>query len=128
MSYNHKILFQTVSECLRRSPCRSLGDLSRELGISRRTIQKSINIVAGKQFRNLREEILVSTVRSLFISRPTVAIKQLSFDVGYRSARSFARAIKRACGICPEELRSSTANATLTPNGKSLLAKSLIAS
>ena len=114
MSYDHRILFQTVSECLHRSPCISLGHLSRELGISRRTIQKSINTATGKSFRDLREEILVSRVRGFFISRPTLAIKELSFDVGYKSARSFARAIKRACGICPEELRSSIANAVAT--------------
>jgi len=115
MSYNHRILFQAVSQCLHRSPCSSLGDLSRELGISRRTIQKSINTQTGKPFRDLREEILISTVRSLFISRPTLEIKELSFDVGYKSARSFARAIKRACGISPEELRSSVADSVLSP-------------
>jgi AraC-like DNA-binding protein len=114
MSYDHKVLFQTVSECLYRSPCISLGGLSRELGISRRTIQKSINTATGRPFRDLREDILISRVRSLFISRPTLAIKELSFDVGYKSARSFARAIKRVCGICPEELRSSFSDAVIT--------------
>jgi AraC-like DNA-binding protein len=106
MSYDHRILFQTVSQCLHRSPCISLEDLSRELGISRRTIEKCINTATGKPFRDLREEILISSVRSVFISRPTLAIKELSFDVGYKSTRSFARAIKRACGLSPQELRS----------------------
>jgi AraC-like DNA-binding protein len=120
MSYDHRILFQTVLQCLHRSPCSSLGDLSRELGISQRTLQMSINTATGKPFRDLREEILISRVRGFFISRPTLTIKELSFAVGYKSARSFARAIKRACGISPEELRSSIADAVLTPKVRSI--------
>jgi len=41
--------------------------------------------------------------------QPEWAIKQVSFEVGYKSARSFARAIKRASGLSPEELRSRMA-------------------
>jgi AraC-like DNA-binding protein len=109
MSYDYRILFETVSQCLHRSPSISLEDLSRELGISRRTIEKCINTATGKPFRDLREDILISSVRSFFISRPTLAIKELSFDFGYKSSRSFARAIKRACGLSPQKLRSHVA-------------------
>lgn len=118
MSYDQSLLFDEISTCLHRSPCSSLGVLSQQLGISRRTLQKAINTATGKTFRDLRKEILVSRVRSFFISRPTMAIKEASFDVGYKSARSFARAIKRACGIRPEELRSSIADVVLTPEDR----------
>jgi AraC-like DNA-binding protein len=120
VSYDHKAMFQSVSACLYRRPCISLGDLSREMGISRRTIQKSINSTKGKKFRNLKEEILISRVRSFFMSRPTLTIKELSFEVGYKSARSFARAIKRACGICPEELRSRIADGVFTARERTI--------
>ena len=109
MSYNQILLFENISLQLHRNPSSSLGDLSRELRVSRRTLQKVIIVKTGKGFIDLREEMLVAKVRNLFISHPAWAIKEVSFAVGYRSARSFARAIKRACGSSPEELRSHAA-------------------
>ncbi|SRR6266700_5826887 len=108
MSYaHHKLLLDAILLHLHRTPCSSLGDLSQELRVSRRTLERAIDVAAGRTFRNLREEILVERVRSLLTSHPARAIKELSFDLGYKSSRSFARAIKRACGSSPEKLRSS---------------------
>ena len=109
MSYNQTLLFESISLQLHRNPCASLGDLSGKLRVSRRTLQKVITVKTGKGFSDLREELLLAKVRNLFISQPAWAIKEVSFAVGYRSARSFARAIKRACGSSPEELRSHAA-------------------
>ena len=91
---------------LQDNPCCSLRDLSKELRVSQRTIEKALIIASGKTFRELREEILVERVTSAFTSEPTRKIKGLATELGYKSARSFARAIKRACGSSPEELRS----------------------
>ena len=109
MSYNHKLLSEKVSSFLHQSPSVSLGCLCRELGVSRRTIQTAVSAATGKKFSQLREEVLVTKVRCLFMLQPEWAIKQVSFEVGYKSARSFARAIKRASGLSPEELRSRMA-------------------
>jgi AraC-like DNA-binding protein len=109
VSYNQALLFETISLHLHRNPSTSLGDLSGQLRVSRRTIQTVIIVKTGKGFTNLRKEMLLAKVRNLFMSQPAWAIKEVSFAVGYRSARSFARAIKRACGSSPEELRSHAA-------------------
>ncbi len=106
MSYDSSMLFHNVSLWLQQNPSISLGNLSRELQVSRRTIQKTIVLASGKTFRDLREQILVARAKALFISKPNLPIKTLSFSVGYESPRSFARAIKRACGLSPQELRS----------------------
>ncbi len=47
------------------------------------------------------------TAKSLLVSEPTLPIKAISFALGYKSQRSFARAVRRATGISPEELRSA---------------------
>lgn len=116
MSYDSRILFHNISRCLKQNPCISLATLSQELKLSRRTIQKTVVVASGKNFRDLREEVLVARVKNLFISEPTLAIKAISFSLGYESPRSFARAIRRACGFSPEELRSVAAEEFLSRN------------
>jgi AraC-like DNA-binding protein len=104
VSYN--LPLDAILFYLRRKPCGLLGDLSLELRVSRRTIENTVRAAAGKTFRDLRDEILVERIRSIVASRPTMSIKELSFAVGFNSASSFARAIKRACGSTPQEFRS----------------------
>src|SRR5713101_6693981 len=105
MSYDPRLLFEEISICLHESPSKTLLDISNNLQVSRRTIEKAISTSTGGTFRRLREEILLTRFRSLCASQPTLAIKELCFAVGFKSATSFARAIKRACGSSPEELR-----------------------
>ena len=114
MSYDSRLLFEEISICLHESPSKTLIDISQNLRVSRRTIEKAVSVSTGGTFRRLREEILLTRVRSLFASQPTHAIKELGFEVGFKSARSFARAIKRACGSSPEELRFRVGRELLT--------------
>jgi AraC-like DNA-binding protein len=109
LSYDPRLLFHSIAVCLKQNPAISLETLSKELQLSRRTIQKAIAIGSGKNFRSLRDEFLLARVKSLFLSEPTSGIKAISFTIGYESPRSFARAIRRACGFSPEELRSRAA-------------------
>src|SRR5690242_10319859 len=113
MSYDSRLLFEEISVCLRARPSETLDDISQTLKVSRRTIEKAISVSTGGTFRRLREEILIASVRELFASQPTLAIKELCAVVGFMSANSFARAIKRASGSSPEELRSRVAREVL---------------
>jgi len=91
---------------LQRTPYGLLGNLSRALGVSQRTIERTVFIASGKTFRDLRKEVLIERVTAVFVSFPARPIKRVAFDLGYNSPRSFARAVKRACGSSPQELRS----------------------
>ncbi len=104
--YTHRFLLNAILSHLRQTPCALLDDVALELQVSRRTIENSIHIATGKAFRNLRKEILVDRVKSILASDPTMSVKELSFAIGFRSASSFSRAMKRACGSCPDKLRS----------------------
>jgi AraC-like DNA-binding protein len=106
MLHERQLVLNAVLHQLSRAPSCPLGEVSRELCVSRRTIEKAISITTGKTFRDLREQMLVERVKSLLESHPTRTIKEVSFDLGYKSPRSFARAIKRACGSSPAQLRS----------------------
>ena len=105
MSYDPRLLFEEICFCLREGPSKTLVDISQTLRVSRRTVENTVSMSTGGTFRRLREEILLTIVRSLFVSQPTLAIKELCFVVGFKSASSFSRAIKRACGSSPERLR-----------------------
>ena len=102
----HKFLFDAILLHLHETPCVLLGDLALQLRVSRRTIENCIRVGAGKTFRNLRKEVLLSRVNCILSSDPTISVKELSVAVGFKSASSFSRAIKHACGSSPEELRS----------------------
>lgn len=105
MSYKHTLLLDAISNHLSRTPSGRLEDISRELRVSRRTLQEVVSAATGRTFRDFREEMLVERVRDLLESYPTRTIKEVAFDLGYKSPRSFARAIKRACGSSPAQLR-----------------------
>jgi AraC-like DNA-binding protein len=106
VSYNYELLFEKINFCMRRNPCVSVEDMSKELKVSRRTIQEIIAFRAVKPYSSLRQEILIAKVTMLFIQEPHLVIKEISFAVGFTSASAFARAVKRACGLSPKNLRS----------------------
>ena len=110
MSYDPTLLHERISLSLNRNPSLSLEELSRELRVSRRTIQNTIIAFTGKKFRDLREKFLLARFQRALVAEPAAAIKELSSEIGYGSPRSFARAIRRACGVSPEQLRALIAS------------------
>lgn len=113
MSYDRKLLFNRIIAALRRNPCCSLRELSRELQVSCRTIQNAIRAVTGKKLRDLREELLLVRIKNLLELTPNATIGKVSLEAGYRSARSFARAVRRTCGVTPQQLRNRIAGELL---------------
>ena len=105
MSYDYRLLFERVAIRLQRNPSSSLRKLSRDLRVGRRTIQKAVNVVTGKKFRILKDEFLLKMVKTLLASGPNMTIRKRSLEVGYKTSRSFARAVRRASGFSPQELR-----------------------
>lgn len=108
MSSRQDLLLNAVIRQLNRAPFTPLWELARELHVSTRTLQNVIKLATGKTFRNLRDELLLGRVKGLLESDPTQAIKDLSSELGCKSPRSFARTVKQACGLSPEQLRSRT--------------------
>lgn len=109
MSYDPRMLFEQISACLKENPRKTLEQLALSLRVSKRTIKKTVRLATGENFRSYREEILMDRVKGFFAVQPGVAIKVLSIDLGFKSPSSFARAVRRASGSCPGELRTVVA-------------------
>lgn len=106
MSYDPRMLFEQISASLKENPRKTLEELSQIMGVSKRTIKKTVRLATGGNFRSYREEVLMDRVKGFFAVQPGVAIKVLSIDLGFKSPSSFARAVRRASGSCPGELRT----------------------
>lgn len=106
MSSRQDFLLIAVMRQLNRAPCTPLAELARELHVSTRTLQNVVKLGTGGTFRKLRDELLIGRVKTLLEADPTRPIKDLSFELGYKSPRSFARAVKQGCRFSPEQLRS----------------------
>jgi AraC-like DNA-binding protein len=105
MTYDRTALYETVVACLLKEPRAAAGDIAARLRVSRRTLQETMLESTGIGFRELQKKMLVARVCMLLRERP-LSVKELSFAVGYKSPRSFARAIKRVCGAAPRDLRA----------------------
>jgi AraC-like DNA-binding protein len=91
MSCKYDLLLNAALRRLRRVPATLLRDLTQEFRVSRRTLENAISMTTGKTFREVRDEVLVKQVKNLLESRPTRGIKELCFELGYKSPRSFSR-------------------------------------
>lgn len=105
MSYDSVLLYREICRILRQTPCCSLNAVSKELQVSPRTIQNVVSRLIGRSFTGLREELLLTEIKSLLVTRPTLEIKEISYAMGYKSPRSFARAVKRVSGLTPGQIR-----------------------
>ena len=106
MPSRQDLLLNAVMRRLKRAPCTPLGEIARELHVSTRTLQNVVKLGTGETFRKVRDELLVGRVKTLLEADPSRPIKDLSYELGYKSPRSFARAVKQGCGFSPEQLRS----------------------
>lgn len=109
MSYDPRLLFEEIAASLKANPRKTLEELSQCLRVSKRTIKKTVRLTTGGNFRSYREGVLMDRVKGFFAVQPGVAIKVLSIDLGFKSPSSFARAVRRASGSCPGELRTVVA-------------------
>lgn len=109
MSYDRSLLFSDFARRLQHTPSKSLDRLSREMGVGRRTLQNALAKFSGKRFKDFQRDVLLFVIRDHLSRQPTLTVKEMAYCVGYPSPRSFTRAIKKACGMSPLELRSSLA-------------------
>lgn len=109
MTYDHNLLLSDFVQRLRQAPSKSLGCLSREMGVSRRTLENLLIHGSRKRFKEIQGEILLAVVRRSVLRNRSLTMKELSFSLGYNSPRTFTRQIRRACGMSPVELRASIA-------------------
>ena len=120
MWYDSRLLFAQICIRLDHTPACSLAGLSREFQVCARTISKyRYTHDRRRKFSSFKDDILIARLTRLFLARPFSPVKELSFDLGYKCSRTFARAVRRACGVSAAELRKrivSEAAAQKTPS------------
>ena len=106
MSYEMNLLSTEIFARLSREPRTTLCSLSAQLRVSKRTCETAIRSCLGATFRDLQIAALSSAIHDILHSQPTIAIKELAYCVGFKSPRSFARAVRNMYGKSPKELRT----------------------
>jgi AraC-like DNA-binding protein len=105
MAHDARQLFAQISVRLDKSPSCSLMDLAREFRVSTKDIEHVVARMTNRAFSKFQDDILIAKLTRLFVARPAASIEELSLDLGYKSSRSFARHVRRACGANPQKLR-----------------------
>ncbi len=103
MAYDRFALFDRVREALASAPHTSLSTMAQRLRVERHTIERTVQSLARKTFREFRAEALAAKALKLLTSGRS--IKEVAFLVGYRSPRGFSRFIRRAFGAAPTDVR-----------------------
>lgn len=106
MAYDLNGLFDRILRNLRSTPYLSLNELSTRIGVERHTIEKAIKQATSRTFREMRSDMLLEYAKGLLDSNPHQSIKEVAFQLGFRSQRSFSRFIKSSLGCSPKKLRA----------------------
>lgn len=109
MAYDLPGLFGRINHHLCFAPYLQLGDLSRRLRVERHTIEKAVKTATGKTFRQFRTKLLLERATHVLTENPNHSIKEIAFNLGYNSQRSFCRFIRTTTGYSPKELRARRA-------------------
>jgi AraC-like DNA-binding protein len=87
------------------NPRISVTKIAIALGVSRRTVERSVRLSFDLSFRALRNQVLLDRLTQLALQYPDGSIKQAAYEVGYAHPRSLSRHIRKLTGVSPKELR-----------------------
>jgi len=91
--YDHERLLLTIRKQLARSPSSGLAEIASSLGVSQRTLERCLN-ARGVRFRDLRSEVLIERVRSLFGSS-LQSKKEIAYALGFSSPGALYQFLRR---------------------------------
>jgi AraC-like DNA-binding protein len=83
------------------------SEVARQLGLSRRTLSRSL-FSEGVTFAELLEELRAALAKR-YLSDRELPVSEIAWLLGYREISSFTHAFKRWTGMSPIQFRSSTA-------------------
>jgi AraC-like DNA-binding protein len=83
------------------------SEVARQLGLSRRTLSRSL-FAEGVTFAEILEELRAALAKR-YLSDRELPVSEIAWLLGYREISSFTHAFKRWTGMSPIQFRSSTA-------------------
>jgi AraC-like DNA-binding protein len=81
----------------------TIDSLARELGISRRTLQRRLSAL-GSSFKKMLQDVREEQSRR-YLDDPRLAVTEIALLLGYSDQASFSNAFKSWCGCAPTEYR-----------------------
>lgn len=81
----------------------TLASISKELSKSSSSIEHEIKKATGKSFKELLINMRLSRFEAIVRKNPNIAIKDASYQVGYKDSLYFSRLYKKKKGITPSE-------------------------
>jgi len=115
-----RLLFPKICVLLDQSPAHSLVRLSRQFQVSTGAIQKVVASMTNRNFTRFKDDILMAKFTRLVMARPSLSINELSSRLGYKSSRSFAWQVRRACGASPARVRIRIASEIAAQNRQAM--------
>ena len=111
MSYDFRVLARVTEMRVGARPREATASLCAELKVGRHTLRRALCQERGTDLRGLRRSAFLAQVRPKLCAVGT-SVKEVAFEMGYADGRSFARAVKRVCGLSPTQLRERLASQT----------------
>jgi methylphosphotriester-DNA--protein-cysteine methyltransferase len=105
MAYDLHGLFEAIERDVKAKPRRSLDILAKDMGVSRNTIKKAVVLTTKRSFREFQTKCMLMSTLELLTTLPGKSIKEIAFDLGFRSTRSLERFVKSSTGLSPSDLR-----------------------
>ena len=105
MSYQPDKLVGLAVELLRNRPRLTASEVSARLLVHRHTLHRALK-AGGHSFASIRQGLVLERLHVHLTSDQTTSLKEVRAGLGFASASSFARYIRRAPGKSPTEYRS----------------------
>ena len=107
MAYDYSQICDLVQTAVQARPQLTLRLIATQLGVERHTITAAIRATRGESFREFKNAAIARRAHELLCMDGTRSIKEISYDMGFRSPRSFERAILKNFQMTPRQIRSS---------------------
>ena len=94
MAYERKLLAESVHTLLRHNPRLTLAQLAIDMRVDRHTISRTLTEHFGVSFRALQGQCVAKRAEEIR-SKGTRSVKEVAHELGYNSAKAFARRLQR---------------------------------
>jgi AraC-like DNA-binding protein len=105
MCYDQHLLAAEVLDLLSEKPCLSLQNICQRIHIDRHTVTRTLRNTWGTSFRDFRREVIAKQAAHLLQRCPNLSLKEVAFQLGFSSPKTFAHFLKNMTGLTPKEYR-----------------------
>ena len=112
MVYDLSLLLEAINRRLASNHGNDLSSIALSVGASRRTVERVVKQETGMSFARYRQTCLIKRALSLIKDETFQrSIKEIAFDLGYRSPAAFTRFVRCHTGQPPSAFRRRIARA-----------------